>query len=52
MIGKAFAVALIGSAAVLSAADHPMAEVGNGQIRAKLYLPDAKNGYYRATRFD
>ncbi len=36
----------------LGAADHPQAEIANGQIRAKLYLPDAKKGYYRGTRFD
>jgi len=36
----------------LCAADFPTAEITNGQIRAKVYLPDAKNGYYRATRFD
>ena len=36
----------------LSAADPPQAEISNGPIRAKLYLPDAKNGYYRGTRFD
>jgi len=37
---------------LLRAADWPQAEIANGQIQAKLYLPDAKNGYYRATRFD
>jgi hypothetical protein len=35
-----------------SAADPPQAEITNDQIRAKLYLPDARNGYYRGTRFD
>ena len=40
------------TAAELAAADFPQAEITNGQIRVKLYLPDAKNGYYRATRFD
>jgi hypothetical protein len=34
------------------AADFPYAEIDNGQIHVKLYLPDAKEGYYRATRFD
>jgi hypothetical protein len=34
------------------AADFPQAEITNGQIRAKIYLPDAKSGFYRATRFD
>jgi hypothetical protein len=36
----------------LSAADPPQAEITNGLIRVKLYLPNAKKGYYRATRFD
>ena len=35
-----------------SAEDSPQAEITNGQIHAKLYLPDAKHGYYRGTRFD
>jgi hypothetical protein len=36
----------------LTAADPPQAEISNGSIKAKLYLPDAANGYYRGTRFD
>jgi hypothetical protein len=34
------------------AADFPEASISNGQIQAKLYLPNAETGYYRATRFD
>ena len=34
------------------AAQHPAAEIKNELISAKLYLPDAQNGYYRGTRFD
>lgn len=30
----------------------PQTAITNGIIKAKLYLPDAQNGYYRATRFD
>ena len=30
----------------------PQAEISNRQIRMKLYLPDATNGFYRGTRFD
>src|SRR6266566_230847 len=47
-------VALIALSAVtpLPAADFPSTEISNGEIRAKLYLPDAKNGFYRSTRFD
>jgi hypothetical protein len=31
---------------------YPKALISNGQVNAVVYLPDAKNGYYRATRFD
>jgi hypothetical protein len=34
------------------AADYPQTRISNGQITAKVYLPDANNGYYRSTRFD
>src|SRR5436190_20312021 len=37
---------------VLAAAEPPKAELTNGPLRVKLYLPDAANGFYRATRFD
>src|ERR1019366_5972393 len=30
----------------------PTAAISNGSVNAVLYLPDAKNGYYRGTRFD
>jgi len=40
------------SVGLLTAADFPEAEITNGQIRARMYLPDVKNGYYRGTRFD
>jgi hypothetical protein len=44
---------LIGFADVPApAADPPEAAISNGQIKAKLYLPDANDGYYRGTRFD
>ena len=36
----------------LLGADFPQTEISNGQLRVKLYLPDAKNGFYRGTRFD
>lgn len=32
--------------------DAPQAEISNGIIKVNLYLPDAKEGYYRGTRFD
>jgi hypothetical protein len=37
---------------VLAAAELPQAELSNGSLRVKLYLPDAANGFYRASRFD
>jgi hypothetical protein len=43
---------LFAGASAASASDFPQAEISNGQITAKLYLPDATNGYYRSTRFD
>lgn len=33
-------------------ADFPQARISNNSIRATLYLPDPKLGYYRGTRFD
>jgi hypothetical protein len=30
----------------------PQTEISNGLIRAKIYLPDSKKGYYQSTRFD
>ncbi len=30
----------------------PEAEISNGVLHAKIYLPDAKTGFYRGTRFD
>ena len=30
----------------------PTATIANDQLRASIYLPDAKAGYYRGTRFD
>lgn len=31
---------------------YPEAEITNGLIRARLYLPDKEKGYYRGSRFD
>ncbi len=44
----AFALLLTG----VAFGQFPQAEISDGQIHAKLYLPDAQAGYYRATRFD
>src|SRR5947207_1795928 len=53
MMKTALAVTFLGLATgLLPAAGFPSAQIDNGQIRAKIYLPDAKNGFYRSTRFD
>jgi hypothetical protein len=31
---------------------HPQAEISNGELRAKLFLPDGHRGFYQGTRFD
>ena len=36
----------------LSGADLTSATITNGQVVAKLYLPNEKSGFYRGTRFD
>jgi hypothetical protein len=33
-------------------ASYPTAAISNGQVHALVYLPDAKTGYYRGSRFD
>jgi len=38
--------------ALCPAADFPSAQISNDLITAKIYSPDAENGYYRGTRFD
>jgi hypothetical protein len=47
-IGLATCVA----AASLCAAEYPSAEISSGDLQVNLYLPDAKTGFYRASRFD
>jgi hypothetical protein len=37
---------------VAGAAEYPSAEITNGSVRAKIYLPDPQRGFYRGTRFD
>jgi hypothetical protein len=40
-------LSLLTASAALSQpkAAHPQAEISNGKVRAKLYLPDIKHGY-------
>lgn len=53
MMKKILALTSLGlSSGLLPAADPPNTEITNGEIRVKIYLPDAKIGYYRGTRFD
>lgn len=33
-------------------AQNPTTTIANGKVKATLYLPDSKDGYYRGTRFD
>ena len=40
------------AAACLGAADFPQTELSNGEVHLKIYLPDPKAGFYRASRFD
>lgn len=46
------AVTILVLSSRLLAADFSEAEISNGQIKAVIYLPDAKRGFYRSTRFD
>src|SRR5262249_33472774 len=45
-------VALGGERRAPAVDEVPTVEITNDRIRAKLYLPDARRGYYRGTRFD
>ena len=50
MIRTVLALAIVHG--VACAAEFPEATISNGQVSAKLYLPDSERGYYRASRFD
>jgi hypothetical protein len=43
---------LLTSLPAVAASVPPQAEIANSLIKAKLYLPDPANGFYRGTRFD
>ncbi|MEO8098104.1 MAG: hypothetical protein ABI811_10415 [Acidobacteriota bacterium] len=45
-------LALLALCGTAWAADPQQLEISNANIHAKLYVPDAKTGYYQATRFD
>src|SRR4030095_4614103 len=48
---RGMALALVAVAAS-RADDAPSAEITNGLVTARLYLPDPLRGHYRGTRFD
>ena len=48
----AFVVCSLNMAANTQDQTPPEAEIANGLLRAKIYLPDPQKGYYRGTRFD
>lgn len=45
-------VLLAVGASGLIGADFPQTEIKNSQVKATIYLPDAKKGFYTSTRFD
>jgi hypothetical protein len=52
LLAAGSAVAQTTGCSSLREANYPKASISNGPVQAVLYLPDAKNGYYRASRFD
>lgn len=52
LIAFVLAAFVLSGAALVSQTTYPQAEISNGRVRARLYLPDVTSGYYRATRFD
>ena len=47
-----FALSLLLALSATTLVSPPEAEITNGIIHARLYLPDPDNGYYRGSRFD
>lgn len=43
---------LIACISAFAAGDYPRVELENGELTASLFLPDARRGYHRGTRFD
>ncbi|HVY93263.1 MAG TPA: hypothetical protein VHA14_10960 [Bryobacteraceae bacterium] len=43
---------VVAGACLMAQSAAPEATITNGPITAKLYLPDAADGFYRGTRFD
>src|SRR3982074_776613 len=51
-IACAAAAETVSDCAEVPHGDHPKALLTNGKLDALVFLPDAKNGYYRSARFD
>jgi hypothetical protein len=53
-LGKLFVTIAISGIGMSVAADsgYPRLQLDNGEIAVSIFLPDAKRGYYRGTRFD
>src|SRR6516164_1825326 len=49
---RTLAIAVSFAISFMTAAGPPEVKISNGIITARLYLPDAKQGFYRGTRFD
>jgi hypothetical protein len=49
---KLLGAILVLAAASASAQSYPSHQITNGEITATVYLPDAKSGFYKTTRFD
>ena len=52
IVGRANTLMAAEGCSTLPNADHPKAALSNGLVKAVVFLPDAKDGYYRASRFD
>jgi hypothetical protein len=52
ILGSGVLAATMFTAAISPETVFPEADITNGIVKAKLYLPDMNNGYYQGTRFD
>lgn len=52
LISRAEMAAKISSCIDVPHSDHPKQLLSNGKLDVLVFLPDAKNGYYRSSRFD
>jgi hypothetical protein len=52
MCAAGFLTASSPQAQMTNQSSYPEAQLTNGQLRVRVYLPDAQKGFYRSTRFD